>query len=271
MDNSIEIIKWTLIGANATIIIFLIFIRHVLNLYNKKNNEFETELHLKALEKERSILSTRIEVHEETIQKISKELHDNVNQLLTLAKLNLNNIGKSSVESINSKIEITKELITKTINELTNMSSSLSSQSIQDVGLLRTLEIESDRIMKINNTKIIIEYDLMSNSLNNEEQLILYRIFQESTRNSIIHGNARNILVTLSEDNNHYFNFTIKDDGSGFDSNKKSHENSSRIHHGLKNMVKRALIINAECKVESKINEGTTIKIIKPKKQDTSQ
>lgn len=53
MSDSTEIIIWTIIGSLITIIIFLGFIRHLLRLYTKKYNEFETTLNLKTLEKEK--------------------------------------------------------------------------------------------------------------------------------------------------------------------------------------------------------------------------
>jgi hypothetical protein len=262
MHNSIEIIKWTIGGSLATIVIFLLFIRHVLTLYTKKYDEFETKLNLKNLEKEKSVLKTRIDVQEETIQKVSKELHDNVNQLLTLAKLNLNNTKLK--ESDLEKITISKDLITEAINELTNMSNSLSSNSIQENGLIRTLEQESERIMKINNTKICLKINQDSIKLDSEEQLVLYRIFQEATRNAIIHGNAKQIDLFLYEDKIYLFNFTIIDNGIGFNQYENKYSDS-RSHQGIKNMIKRANTINAECKIESSINFGTTIKIFKYK------
>lgn len=262
MQNSVEIIKWTIGGSLTTIVIFLFFLRHVLNLYTKKYNEFETMLNLKNLEKEKSILKTRIDVQEETIQKVSKELHDNVNQLLTLAKLNLNNTNLKELDS--EKIKISKELITDAINELTNMSSSLSSNSIQDIGLIRTLENESDRIMKINNTKITLDLNLDSIKIDSDDQLVLYRIFQEATRNAIIHGNAKQIDLSLNEDETYLFNFIIKDNGVGFNQFDNKHFDS-RNHQGIKNMIKRANTIKAECMIESSINLGTTIRIFKQK------
>lgn len=268
MDNSIDIIAWTIIGSLATIIIFLFFIKYIISLYSKKHNEFETAIYLKNLEKERSILSTRIEVQEETIQKISKELHDNINQLLTLAKLTLNNIREDNQYE---KIDLSKELITNAINEITNMSNSLSSQSIHDLGILRTIELESDRIMKINDTKITIHSEFDPSNLVEEEQLILYRIFQESIRNALTHGNAKNINIAFSRHFDTGYKFEITDDGSGFESSALQDLEEEIGHQGLKNIKKRAAIINAEFEILSEIGKGSILRVIKLSHPDVSK
>lgn len=262
MSEATRIIIWTILGSLMTIIIFLGFIRHLLKLYIKKYNEFETALNLKTLEKEKSILSTRIDVQEETIQKISKELHDNVNQILTLAKLNLNNIFFASKDQ--EAIDLTKELITNAINELSNMSSCLSSQSILDNGLLRTLEFEAERLGKISNTKIIVNRMISDNLIPYEEQLNLYRIFQEAIRNSIVHGNANEIVVSFFTCENCTYNLEISDNGIGFDLFEKKPNLDLHKHQGIKNMKRRSSIINSKFLIQSSINSGTKINVIKP-------
>ena len=264
-DKSSEILIWTIVGSLATILSFIAFINHIISLYNKKSIEFNHQLQLRNFEKEKEILKTRIDVQEETIQKISKELHDNVNQILTLAKLNLNNVSGSIIDI--EKLTLSRDLITNAINELSNLSNSLSSQMVKDLGLVRTLEIESSRIKTINNTQIIIENALEHNNINEEDQIILYRIFQEATRNSVVHGRAKNILIKIFQSSDYDLIFEIQDDGTGFNVNEKNAtDQSKKINsQGLKNMQRRASILNGEFVIESSFNHGTKITIRKKK------
>ena len=257
-DISVVLI-WTILGSLATIIFFIFFINYIIILYNKKNIEFNTLIQLRNLEKEKELLKTRVEVQEETIQKISKELHDNVNQILTLAKLNLNNINSQIID--NTKLTLSRDLITNAINELSNLSNSLSSQMVKDIGLVRTIEIESARIMTINKTKIILENSLQISNISEDDQLTLYRIFQEATRNAILHGNAKNILITLYKSVDYEFIFEIQDDGKGFETGKNnaSVESNKTNSQGLNNMRRRTSMINGEFYLESTINHGTKI------------
>lgn len=264
-ENISEILIWTIFGSLITILLFIFFLNYIIILYNKKNIEFNTQLQLRNLEKEKEILKTRIDVQEETIQKISKELHDNVNQILTLAKLNLNNIGESIENS--ERLVISKDLITSAINELSNLSNSLSSQMVKDMGLLRTIEIESARIMTISKTNITLDYTLKNYEIKKDYELILYRIFQEATRNAIIHGNANNIIIKLYHASDYDFIFEIQDDGIGFNINEiNTTDQSNKINsQGLKNMQRRASILNAEFILQSSLNHGTKVSIKKNK------
>jgi signal transduction histidine kinase len=257
-----EIIFWTILSSALTILPFILFINYIITLYNKKNIEFNTQLQLRSLEKEKEILKTRVDVQEETIQKISKELHDNVNQILTLAKLNLNNINRAIDHE---KINVSQELITNAINELSNLSNSLSSQQVKDFGLIRSLEIECQRIMKIKNIELFIESDISDIKLSIEDQVILYRIFQEGTRNSIIHGQANFINIKFFQTDDFEFIFEISDNGFGFSQNNKDflEKNIIGTHQGIKNMQRRSSILNASFSIESKVNIGTTISIRK--------
>ncbi|MCU0321888.1 MAG: hypothetical protein MUE72_05685 [Chitinophagaceae bacterium] len=257
-----EVLFWTILSSVLTILPFILFINYIITLYNKKNIEFNIQLQLRNLEKEKEILKTRIDVQEETIEKISKELHDNVNQILTLAKLNLNDLNN---ELKIDKINVSKDLITNAINELSNLSNSLSSQQVKDLGIIRSLEIECDRIMKIKNIIFLIESNISNNNINTEDQIILYRIFQEGTRNSIIHGQANSINIKFIQTDDFEFIFEITDNGKGFnlDNNDFIEKNKLGSHQGLKNMQRRASILNAEFSIESTINSGTKISVRK--------
>ncbi|MBZ5857261.1 sensor histidine kinase [Flavihumibacter profundi] len=242
-------------GSIFILIVFSIFILHLIKLYNNRQIEFTNNMMLNQIENEKRILSTRIEVYEETIQNISREIHDNVNQLLTLSKLNLNSIDNTSNNE--NRIQIAKDLITTAIGELTNISRSLSAEILNEVGLFRSIEIETERLNKIN--LIEIETDLRCNvpALNPDLQLIIYRIFQESLRNSIIHGKASKIKIELELLNQNLL-LTITDNGKGFDYTK-FFESENFVHQGLKNMKKRIELVNGKMIINSKLEQGTVL------------
>lgn len=261
-ETIFEVLIWTILGSLATFLAFIFFIHYILRLFNKKSIEFNTQLKLKNLEKEKELLKTRIDVQEETIQKISKELHDNIIQILTLSKLNLSNLTADS--PISTKIEITRDLIGKAVNEIANISRSLSSEAIFDLGLLRSLELEKERLFIISNIQVDVNAIFDQSLSNAEEQLILYRIIQESIRNSIIHGKATSIRIDLSNPAGQ-LELVIADNGIGFNPDSVFSTRSNK-HQGLKNIIKRATIINASCSIESEPGSGVTIKIKRPVK-----
>lgn len=256
MDSSAAAIMTLTVGSSIIILVaFSIFIFYIVKQYNKRQIEFSNNLLLNKIENEKKILSTRIEVYEETIQKISREIHDNVNQLLTLSKLNLNTLN--SLETPNEKISISIDLITAAIGELTNISRSLSSEILNEVGLFRSIEYESERLNKLNLIKIVPQISQDTSRINPELQLIIYRVFQEAIRNSIIHGKAQNILVNIEQVENTLI-LEISDDGTGFDYMQFKLSNNFK-HQGLLNMRKRVELFDGEMSINSRIGKGTIL------------
>lgn len=260
-ETATYILLWSVGGSLITLMTFLAFINYILKLYNKKEIEHNTILNIQNIEKEKEILNNRIEVQEETIQKISREIHDNVNQLLTLTKLNISTLKKSSAAEFESKINLTNELLTDAINELSNLSRSLSAGLINEFGLIKSLESEIIRITQIDNIKINLTVSDRQRAVSPELCLPIYRIFQEATRNSIIHGNASIILVNL-EINDSSILLQIEDDGNGFDINYCSSQ--EKRGQGITNMQKRATLLNGTLEISSIIHTGTKIRVTIP-------
>lgn len=262
MPETTNILFWSIGGSLIILLSLLFLINYILNQYNKKELEYYTELKLQNVEKQKAILSNRIEVQEETIQKISREIHDNVNQLLTLTKLNINSLYDSSEEDLESKIKMANELLTAAIKELTNLSRSLSAEKVYEYGLIKSLESEISRITQIEKINISLRVLNVEKILNQEVSLVLYRVFQEALRNAIIHGKAKNITVILDiiKEN---IDLSIEDDGIGFDINQ-SDSLFDRKGMGLINMRKRATLVNGSFEITSELQKGTKIKIIIP-------
>ncbi len=98
----------------------------------------------KKLEKfEREIAETQIEIREETLRNISWELHDNIGQLLTLAKIQLQN---ATVENINE----VSETITKGLTEVRSLSKLINPEAIKNINLKDAVQLEIDRFNRLN-------------------------------------------------------------------------------------------------------------------------
>lgn len=263
MQESIEIIKWTVVCSLLTIIIFLFFINNLVKLYQKRHLEFESKMRMQKLEKEKALLSNRIEAQEETIQKISKELHDNVNQILTLAKLNLLNLKVTETEY--TKLSISNELLTDAIKEISNISNSLSSQSISDIGLLETIQNDVEKLNQIYGMEVDWVCEVGSINLSDDEQLLLYRIFQEAIKNALTHAKASKIEISFRQVapfNELSYSFSIKDNGVGFTTSSLP-KDDKKIHQGIRNMERRARALNAELEIKSQKGQGTNVTVRK--------
>ncbi|MES2275660.1 MAG: histidine kinase [Bacteroidota bacterium] len=256
---------YILIIVAGTIMMLLlgIFIISFLFFYQKKRTMHITEQeHLKAVFSQ-EILTTQIEVQEQTLNYISQELHDNIGQVLSFIKLNLGTTGSLAEEKKQRKIDESRDLLAQVIADLRNLSKSLSFQQISQFGLVRSINLEIDRVNKSGLIKISMQVSGEPYSLGAERELVLFRIFQEALNNALKYSHALNFSISLiyAED---LFNLTIADDGIGFSTKAADKKNGA----GLKNIESRAALIGAAATLESAPGEGCIIKVnLNPIKQ----
>lgn len=232
------------------------FIINFIFLYQKKQQEYLKEReHLKN-EYHRELLSAQLEIQEHTLNHISQEIHDNIGQVLSFIKLRLSTPGPLSIDERIGKMDDSRELISVVINDLRDLSKSLSYKKIADQGLTETIRFEINRINKtaIFNIEFKIEGDPVA--LGNQRELFLYRIFQESIHNVISHSQANTVKITLQ-----YwpeiFNLIVEDNGIGFcEENAKASGGT-----GIENMKNRATLIGATISIVSSDNQGCLTKV----------
>lgn len=250
----------TQIALATTFLILLLagFILTILFLYRKKQIVYLKELESIKSEYEKTILNTQLEIQEQTFQNISREIHDNICLNLTLAKLNLVTLTtgdrQQSLERINSSID----LLSKSIYELSDISHSMNPAFIESFGLIKTLEMETEKLKKpgLFNTSFILEGNPVF--MNSQKELVIFRIVQEAFNNILKHSLAKNVLLKLFYTENH-IEAIVQDDGIGFSSDQPNDNQKSKHQSGLVNIKKRTKLINGSCRITSVINKGTTI------------
>lgn len=249
---------YVLIIVAGTIMLLLlgIFIISFLFFYQKKRTIHITEQeHLKAVFSQ-EILTTQIEVQEQTLNYISQELHDNIGQVLSFVKLNLGTTASMAEEKKQRKIDESRDLLAQVITDLRNLSKSLSFQQISQFGLVRSMNLEIDRINKSGLIKIDVQVSGEPYDLGEQRELVLFRIFQEALNNALKYAHALNFSVSLRYDEES-FNLTLADDGIGFSTDTANTKNGA----GLKNMESRAALIGAKATLETAPGKGCVINI----------
>ncbi len=206
------------------------------------------------------LMQTQIEIQERTLKNVSQEIHDNIGQVLSLAKLNLNTFTNITDESNKNKLFSTKELVSKAINDLRDLAKSMHGEKIAEIGLQLAVDNELKIIRNTGQfqTELIAEGEHYN--LEPHTQMVLFRVVQELLHNAIKHSKAKNITVNFNYSPN-IFTLTVKDDGIGFDT-EKSEEAKSGI--GLSSMKNRASLIGGKYSLYSTINQGTIASISLP-------
>jgi signal transduction histidine kinase len=208
-----------------------------------------------------TLLQTQLEIQEQTLKNISQEIHDNIGQALSLAKLNLNTMPPTNDEALQQKILNSKELVSKAITDLRDLSRSLDTDYVQEMGLQRAIEYELEMIQKTGTieTNMIVEGTLFR--LEKQKELILFRIVQETFNNILKHAGAKTIAVQINYETNG-FTLMIKDDGKGVNLKPFNHGENNNFGLGIRNMHNRAKLIGADFNMSSNIGEGTEVKIV---------
>jgi len=239
----------------VVILFFVIFFYLLIVQLHRRRVVHEKEMYDLKVQYERTIFESQLEIQEQTFRNISQEIHDNIGQVLSLAKLNLNTIPQ--IES-SAKITLTEELLGKAINDLRDLSKSLNPEKITDIGLTNAIRNEllvMQKAAKLS-TELVTDDDEVE--LSNEKCIIVFRMMQEILHNILKHAKAKNVKVAMHA-NDANTTIEIKDDGKGFDpENLKSTETGI----GLKNIQQRCALINASFHIDSTPGAGTSIQLV---------
>ncbi|HPO64175.1 MAG TPA: sensor histidine kinase, partial [Candidatus Kapabacteria bacterium] len=203
-------------------------------------------------------ISTVIDAQENERQRLSRDLHDGLGQMLLAVKMKLEQAKKSSNEKNISSIAEAIELIKNTIAEIRTISNDLMPTVLANFGLAEGLK----KLCRDSLQNPSISFDFFCNNLEDikldeKKQIYIFRIIQELMNNIIKHSEAKEAQIKIFNEND-TLNIIVKDNGMGFDSTLNKSGN------GLKNILERTKLLNGSLLINSIINQGTTIQITIP-------
>ena len=226
-------------------------------VYQKKQNLYLQEKASLKAAFEKEILEAQLQMQEQTLKNIAQEIHDNIGQTLSLAKLNLNTLQPEK-NNLPEKIAMTKDLVSKAIGDLRTLSKTLHTEAVLSVGLSEAIAMELQLIEKTGVIRTAMRVSGTPATIDAQKELILFRAVQEALNNAIKHSGAQHIDVQL-----HYtpqqLEVSISDNGKGF----VPQEGDSRLGSGMRNMQNRAKMIGGSFAVEGK-QPGTEIRLNLP-------
>ncbi len=216
-------------------------------------------------------LLNRLEsIRDDEKKRISLEIHDQLGQELTAAKLGLFYLKKQidktqkSVENLNElklKIDSLIELSGNTIQTVRRIAHQLRPIILDDLGLIPALE----RMIKNFNENTDISWRLKlgftKEEFNKDFSLSVYRVVQEAITNVIRHSNASSCIISFSS-NEDRFLINISDNGNGFD--PKLIRGKGKL--GLFGIEERIKPWKGDIEIESEKGKGCIVKVSFPKK-----
>jgi signal transduction histidine kinase len=239
------------------------FIVYFVVLYRNRQLKNKQEQDEREAAYRQELLKTQVEIQEQTLEHISKEIHDNITQVLSFVKLSLGTVGNTLEESKKNKIYESRELVAQTITDLRDLSKSLSFEHIAQIGLPKTIEKEVEKINKSGLVEVTLLTEGQIYSLGEQRELVLFRILQEGINNALKHAGAKHFKICLQYQPG-LFNLTLEDDGSGFSPDLLNNKSGS----GLRNMQNRAALIGGNATINSAPGAGCRINVtLNPFKQ----
>jgi signal transduction histidine kinase len=201
---------------------------------------------------QQQLLQAQLEVQETTYSTLAKELHDNIGQLLSTAKMLLG-LTERNLETPPDTLLTANATIGEAIQGIRGLSKSIDRDWLEQFNFIDNLQAEAARINvgKRVSVRIVHSGTLF---LTANAQIILFRMVQEVMQNAIKHGNPVAIVITVLG-TDHQLDIKISDDGTGFDTE------TIQEGMGLTNLKYRARVIGGSIKWESAPGQGTEVSI----------
>jgi two-component system, NarL family, sensor histidine kinase UhpB len=200
--------------------------------------------------------SAALHAQEEERARVARDLHDEVNQSLTGLLLRLEAAREAAPPELEGELAETKALANQAMTELLSLARQLRPTALDDLGLAAAIEGQIDRLG--GGSEASLDVDGIFSDLDDDAQLVVYRVAQEALSNAARHSGASRIEVRLRRAGGDEVVLEVADDGRGF-----AFDESQR-GLGIGGMRERALLIGAELTIESRPEHGTTVRLTVP-------
>jgi len=246
-DNQIYIIIFSTLflgGLMSTFIVAMVFI------HRQRQAQSRQKMDQMRAEFEKTIRNIENEIHQETLTQVGRELHDNIGQLLSLAKLSLNS-------SKPEKQTEGREYLNQIIKEVRALSKTLNLDWVESVSLDDFIRQQLEKLQSTGFCETALKSDGAFLKLSKDQKLVLIRVIQECLNNAIKHAQPGRIDIRIAK-NNEARRIEIRDDGVGFDPSQASQGS------GMSNLTKRMETIGGKFNLTSKLGKATHITLELP-------
>jgi signal transduction histidine kinase len=203
---------------------------------------------------EKELMKTQVEVAENTMNDIARDLHDDVGQMLTFSIIQLNTLKEPYDASLENKLADVKVSIQNTLQSVRSISKTLSSDYLTSFGIYESLQRLFERLNKQSLIKSSLQFPsaLLFRSRSNE--LFAFRMIQELVNNTLKHSGATEVFLNVREEHNQV-KIEYHDNGKGI---SKEILSSDRLKNslGFTNIYKRAELMRGNIQLGADPGKG---------------
>jgi len=213
-----------------------------------------------AAERLRLLTSQIFTTQESERRRISRELHDELGQSLTVLKLNIRSVGRRLPETSAQQqdLEDIAAYVDEIIEGVRRLSRDLSPAILEDLGLTPALKYLVHEFRKHYNITYDFDFEDLNHLFPGEAQIIIYRIFQEILTNIVRHAQASNVSLAIRKKGGAVL-LQAEDNGRGFEVANILRRGTGTAGLGLTSLAERAKMLGGTLKIESREGAGTRI------------
>jgi len=256
IDSSLVLILLGVIGMlllSVAIIVFFVVYQKRLFAQQDQMRGMETAY-------QKDLLAASIEAQEVERQRVATDLHDGVGSLLSAIRLYVLQLSPEKPEdTYHELLTETKSMVDMAITQTREISHNLLPTSLDRFGVLQATEDHCKRIQKLNEIEVTFNYD-KEYQFNKQQDLALYRIFQELINNTLKHAQASQIDISFKM-LPQKIQIRYKDNGKGF----VQKEVGMAAGLGLKSIESRVNLLHGEMTITSPPEGGFQFEMLLPK------
>ncbi|MDZ7741615.1 MAG: sensor histidine kinase [Bacteroidota bacterium] len=208
-------------------------------------------------ETQKRILDAIIKTEENERKRFAKDLHDGLGPILSSVKMSISHLAKLEENTKNKEIIInTDRAINEAIKSLKEISNNLSPHILSNFGLASAIRNFTNKLEESQTLKLEFNTNLGEKRLDENVEVVLYRVVCELVNNTLKHADAHLIRINLHKDQNK-LKLEYSDDGQGFDAEKIL--TGKRSGMGYSNMISRIRSIKGSYEVISQVGKGVKV------------
>lgn len=216
--------------------------------YYRSKVQYMKEKQEKEMQYKEELMKTRSEIQNQTLNHVGRELHDNIGQLLAVAKIYTNSL--SNDYSLDKRMALDK-LLDKIIGENRRVSHSLNTDSVRELNLVDLINREIIWLNRIEEIQVkFYHYDPGEFILESDQTIIIYRIIQEFISNSLRHSECDEIIIRV-DCTTSFIQVNLSDNGRGFE------VDTIKVGIGLLNIKNRVSLLGGTLSIQSSPGKGT--------------
>jgi signal transduction histidine kinase len=223
----------------------------------KQHQEQRTQIE-QAQDDLRRLSQSLVQAQETERKSLSRELHDEVGQMLTALKMQLGNLEalkRSDLTAFSERLEEAKRVNSDAMIAIHDLAMGLRPSMLDDLGLEPALKWQGREFSRHTGVPAVVEVRGALEDLSDAQRTCIYRVVQETLTNCARHASAKNVLVSVDGDANRV-HLLVRDDGLGFDSG-----NREKRGLGLIGIEERVHALQGKVTIMSVPKKGTTVEV----------